>query len=58
MTFDKKTYDRNWRRKDRRVKAWRKTILKNHCPVCSMLLSSKYHVDCPFFSMIDKTTPL
>lgn len=56
MTFDSKAYNREWMRKYRErmreeqglKKKWDRDIDNGHCPVCSMLLSSAYHVDCPY----------
>lgn len=55
MTFDKKKYNREWARKRRgftegeeyRIKRY---IKMGKCPVCEMLLTSRYHTNCPFIN--------
>jgi hypothetical protein len=57
MTKDMHEYKRNWMRKKRAVDKWRMQIKKNHCPVCSMLLTSSYHIKCRYLDKEDKNTP-
>lgn len=48
MTFDARKYNQEYMRKRRAYKDWYKAIEKGHCPVCSMLLKSKYHFNCKY----------
>lgn len=57
MTQAENDYNRLWMRKHRAIKAWQRSIEKGHCPVCEMLLESKYHTDCRFLHKQDKSTP-
>lgn len=61
MSFDNKSYHREWVRKYRAehkeemniilIEVKRKRLLaKGKCPVCEMLLVSQYHIKCPYLN--------
>ena len=59
MSFDKKAYNKEWMRKNRKTRT-RKEILisKGKCPICEILLKSIYHTNCAYLKLSTTTSSL
>lgn len=54
MSYDHTEYSRNWARKKREALHRERLIQEGKCPVCEMLMKSKYHVKCPYLGDVDR----